>query len=169
MLNASGSQLVNVRRGANVTLSSPDNPNTHYHGSIVAVLGQVNPGSTNFIVKAQFRNPGYQLIAGVVVSATVDLRAVHGTGIPITAFLNDSHSAVMIVQNGTTHTATVHQLCNDGRTAVVSGLPAGVDVVDNGQLYESTIWERSVEYSRTTSGQRRLARERAFLDQDGRR
>jgi len=40
----------------------------------------------------------------------------------------------MIVQNGTTHTAAVHQLGNDGKTAIVSGLPAGVNVVDNGQL-----------------------------------
>ena len=30
--------------------------------------------------------------------------------------------------------------------------------------YESTIWERSVERSRTADGHRRLARERAFLD-----
>jgi hypothetical protein len=30
--------------------------------------------------------------------------------------------------------------------------------------YESTIWERSVERSRAAYGQRRLARERAFLD-----
>jgi hypothetical protein len=35
--------------------------------------------------------------------------------------------------------------------------------------YESTIWERSVEYSRATYGRRALARQRAFLDCDRRR
>jgi len=134
VLNASGSQLVNIRNGASVTLSSPDDPNSHFQGNVVAVLGQVNPGSTNFVVKAQFRNAGYRLISGVVVSATVALRPVHGIGIPVTAFLDDSLDSVMIVQNGTTHTAAVHQLGNDGKTAIVSGLSAGVGVVDNGQL-----------------------------------
>lgn len=134
VLNASGSQLVNVRTGTSVTLTSPDDPSLRYKGKVVAVLGQVNPGSTNFIVKAQLSNPGYRLVAGVVVTATVDLRPVHGTGIPLTAFLNDSHVAVMVVQNGTTRTTTVHELGNDGKTAVVAGLPAGTAVVVNGQL-----------------------------------
>lgn len=35
--------------------------------------------------------------------------------------------------------------------------------------YESTIWERSVEYSGAANGRRRLARERAFLDRRARR
>jgi hypothetical protein len=32
--------------------------------------------------------------------------------------------------------------------------------------YESTIWERSVEHERASSGHRRFARQRAFLDCD---
>jgi hypothetical protein len=35
--------------------------------------------------------------------------------------------------------------------------------------YESTIWERSVEHSRNSFGQRVLARQRAFLDWGRRR
>jgi HlyD family secretion protein len=134
VLNASDTQLAGIRNGTNVDLSTPDDAGIHYQGKVVAVLGQVNPGSTNFIVKAKFRNPGNRLIAGVVVTARVALRPVHGVAIPFTAFLDTSHKAVMVVRAGATHTNAVRQLANDGTTAIVSGLAPGTAVVANGQL-----------------------------------
>ena len=94
----------------------------------------MQPGSTNFTVKALVRNPGERLQAGVPVTATIELAPVAGIGIPTTAFLDDSHSSIVVDRNGTAAVAHVREVGTDGRTSVVSGLTAGETVVSNGQL-----------------------------------
>ena len=135
VFSASGAQITGINNGAPVKVQAVDQPQLTYEGKVVAVLGQVTPGSTNFIVKAILHNPQYKLRSGMVLSGQVQESATRGVGIPATAFLDDTHTAVMTVdQNGTVHTTKVQQLRTDFTTAIVSGLPSGMRVVTNGQL-----------------------------------
>jgi hypothetical protein len=121
-----------------VTLSVPGSGAKSYSGDVVAVLGQVTPGSTNFTIKVLVDNPDEKLQAGLPVTATVKLPAVSGIGIPTAAFLDDTHTTVLVASDQlvdvvakTTH---VQELGGDGTTSIVSGLTAGQKVVANGQL-----------------------------------
>ena len=106
-----------------------------YSGRIDAVLGQVQPGSTNFTVQALIANPGFRLKSGMAVTGTIDLPAVRGVGVPATAFLDDSHSSIMIVgADGAAKVQKVAELGSDGKTSVVSGIAPGTKVIANGQL-----------------------------------
>jgi multidrug efflux system membrane fusion protein len=112
--------------------------NQEFTGKVVAVLGQVTPGSTNFTVQVLLDNPGRKLQAGLPVSATINLPAVQGIGIPTTAFLDDTHTTVMIADDQLVDTVAktvkVRELGSDGTTSIVSGLKAGQQVIANGQL-----------------------------------
>lgn len=135
VFQASGAQIANIANGASVRIQAVDQPLITYTGKVVAVLGQVTPGSTNFIVKAEFHNPQYTLRSGMVLSGSVQEAPSSGIGIPATAFLDDSHTSVMTVAlDGTVQTAKVKELRTDYKTSIVSGLPAGSRVVTNGQL-----------------------------------
>jgi RND family efflux transporter MFP subunit len=138
VLSASGMQIGSIRRGAAVKITSANQPTHSYPGTVVAILGQVNPGSTNFIVKARLENPDWRLSpvlnSGTVVSATITLRPIRGIGVPATALLTDAHDSVMVVSNGTTRTVAVHELGSNGTTSIVTGLSPGALVVNDGQL-----------------------------------
>lgn len=134
-LNASSSDVFRIRRGAAVSIAVAGVDAPAYSGSIDAVLGQVQPGSTNFTVQALVANPGFRLKSGMAVTGTIDLPTVSGIGIPAAAFLDDSHDSVMIVDSdGTAKVQKVAELGSDGKTSVVSGIPSGTKVVSNGQL-----------------------------------
>ena len=135
VFQASGAQIANVQNGAPVRISAVDEPLQSYEGKIVAVLGQITPGSTNFVVKAEFRNPKYRLRSGMVLSGEIQETSMSGIGIPATAFLDDAHTSVLTVSSsGVVQTAKVKQLRTNEQTAIVSGLSAGTRVVTNGQL-----------------------------------
>jgi HlyD family secretion protein len=137
-LNASSEDTFAIPSGANVVLSVSGAGNQVYTGKVVAVLGQVTPGSTNFTVQVVLENPGRKLNAGLPVSATIDLPAVQGIGIPTTAFLDDTHTSVMIADDQLVDTVAktvkVRELGSDGTTSIVSGLKPGQAVISNGQL-----------------------------------
>ncbi|HEY2474592.1 MAG TPA: efflux RND transporter periplasmic adaptor subunit [Candidatus Cybelea sp.] len=134
-LNASSQDVFRIRRGAAVEIYVAGVNTAPYPGRVNAVLGQVQPGSTNFTVQAILANPGYKLKAGMAVTGTVDLPAVTGIGVPATAFLDDSHESLMLVQpNGTAKAAKVSERGSDGKTSIVTGIPAGAKVISNGQL-----------------------------------
>jgi len=133
ILHSSGSEAANVATGATVTVQSAD-LHRNFNGRVAGVLNEVQPGSTDFQIKVQMRNPQGKLRAGMVVSATVSLPQLSGITIPETAFTDDTHSAVIaIYQDDTVHTTSVHEVGDDGKKAVVSGLPMGARVVSNGQ------------------------------------
>ena len=71
-------------------------------------------------------------------SATIALSAVHGIGIPTTAFLDDTHTSVMIAQDQlvdvVAKTVKVKELGSDGTTSIVTGIKPGQAVIANGQL-----------------------------------
>ena len=68
-LNASSSDTFSIPVGAPVTLSVAGAGGRSYTGKVVAVLGQVTPGSTNFTVKVLVANPDQKLQSGIPVTA----------------------------------------------------------------------------------------------------
>jgi RND family efflux transporter MFP subunit len=135
-LNASSSNVFTMQRGALVSLAVAGVPNAApYQGRVSAVLGQVQPGSTNFTVEVIAANPGDKLQSGMAVTGTITLPEVSGTGIPTAAFLDDSHKTIMIVdENGDAKQQSVTELGSDGTTSIVTGIANGTQVVSNGQL-----------------------------------
>ncbi len=135
-LNASSSNVFTMQRGAPVTLAVSGVPNAAtYQGRVSAVLGQVEPGSTNFTVEVIAANPGDKLQSGMAVTGTITLPEVSGTGIPTTAFLDDSHTSIMVVDaNGDAKQQSVKELGSDGKTSIVTGIQNGTELVSNGQL-----------------------------------
>ncbi|MGP6158364.1 MAG: efflux RND transporter periplasmic adaptor subunit [Vulcanimicrobiaceae bacterium] len=137
-LNASSEDTFAIPVGAPVTLTVAGSAGQTYKGNVVAVLGQVTPGSTNFTVKVLVQNPDQKLQSGLPVSATVALPAVRGIGIPTTAFLDDSHSSVMLADDELVDVvaklAHVRELASDGTTSIVTGVKNGQAVIVNGQL-----------------------------------
>ena len=138
MLNASSSDTFTIPVGAHVTLSVSGSGSREYTGSVVAVLGQVTPGSTNFTVEVIVQNPDGKLQSGLPVTANATLPTVSGVGIPTAAFLDDTHTTVMVADDElvdvVAKTAKVRELGSDGTTSIVSGLKAGQAVIANGQL-----------------------------------
>lgn len=134
-LNASSADVFRIHRGSPVTLSIPGNPGHAYTGVVVGVLGQVEPGSTNFTVKVLVPRANGALVSGLPVTGTIALAPTTGIGIPTAAFLDDTHASVFTVAaNGTAQEARVTEIASDGTTSIVSGLAAGTKVVANGQL-----------------------------------
>ncbi|MGH7727740.1 MAG: efflux RND transporter periplasmic adaptor subunit, partial [Vulcanimicrobiaceae bacterium] len=133
-LNASSANVFALRKGAPVTLAVSGAGGRPYLGQVVAVLGQVQPGSTNFTVKVLVARADGALQAGVPVTATIALPVARGIGIPTTAFLDDTHGSLIEDHGGVAKTVAVHELASDGTHSIVSGLRAGTVVVSNGQL-----------------------------------
>ncbi len=137
-LNASSADTFAIPTGAPVTLSVSGKSNGTYSGRVVAVLGQVTPGSTDFTVKVLVANPDGALKSGLPVTATASLPSVHGVGIPSTAFLDDTHSTVMVADDQLVDVVAkqvrVHEVATDGKTSIVTGLKPGQTVISNGQL-----------------------------------
>jgi hypothetical protein len=133
-LNASSSQVFALQRGAAVRMTAAVAGNPTYTGTVVGVLGQVTPGATNFTVKTVVGNADLRLQSGIPVTATVSLPPTRGIGIPETAFLDDTHTTVIVDANGTAKVANVKEIASDGTTSVVSGLASGETVVTDGQL-----------------------------------
>jgi multidrug efflux pump subunit AcrA (membrane-fusion protein) len=138
MLNASSADTFAIPVGAHVALTVSGDSSRQYTGNVVAVLGQVTPGSTNFTVEVIVQNPDGKLQSGLPVTADATLPAVSGVGIPTAAFLDDTHTTVMVADDElvdvVAKTVKVRELGSDGTTSIVSGLKAGQNVIANGQL-----------------------------------
>ncbi len=130
VLPASSAQVVQIQPGAAATLVTPGSTR-HDAGRVVAVLDQVQPGTTNFTVKVEVANADGHLHAGMPVTGTVDLPAVTGIEVPVTAFVDDTRTSVYTVDGGTVRTHAVSEVKDDGKNAIVTGLPSGTIVVQN--------------------------------------
>jgi multidrug efflux pump subunit AcrA (membrane-fusion protein) len=133
-LNGSGSQVIGVQTGAPVQITSSDRADLKAHGTVVGVLDEVTPGSTNFVVKTLVPNPSGAFHSGMVVTGRVTRPSTTGIRIPVTAFLDTTNSTVQIIDNGIAKTLNVTMLASDGKNAVVQGLRNGQEVIANGQL-----------------------------------
>ena len=136
-LNASSADTFAIPVGAQVNVSISGS-GKQYQSKVYAVLGQVTPGSTDFTVQTIIDNPDERLQAGLPVSATIALPKITGIAIPTTAFLDDSHTSIMTVEDGddgpVAHQTTVHERTSDGTTSIVTGIAVGTKIVSNGQL-----------------------------------
>jgi len=130
ILPSSTSQAVQVVSGAHATIVAAGSTR-HDAGRVVAVLDQVQPGTTNFTIKVLVANPDGHLHAGMPVTGTVALPPVSGVKLPVTAFVDDTHASVYTVTKGTVHLQTVSVVKDDGTSAIVLGLPEGSVVIKN--------------------------------------
>ena len=83
-------------------------------------------------------NADGKLQSGLPVTAKVTLPPVSGIGIPTAAFLDDTHTTVLVASDElvdvVAKSTKVRELGSDGTTSIVDGLKAGQKVVANGQL-----------------------------------
>jgi RND family efflux transporter MFP subunit len=135
VLHGSSSQVEHVPPGARVSFASPIPGHSAMNGRVVGVLDQINPGSTDFQVKAVVANPAGMLRPGVAVEAEVALAPLRGVIVPTTAFTDDRQSNVMVLTpDHKAKLVRVTALGTAGALATVAGLPAGTRVITNGQL-----------------------------------
>ena len=132
-LNAYGAQVASLGRASAVTLTAPAVPHRTFSGIVNAILSPATPTASGFIVKVIVPNADGALRPGMTVSAEVKAAPQSGISIPVTAFLDDTHQSVMIVDGGTAHIAHVTEVAEDARYAIVTGLPAATSVIANGQ------------------------------------
>ena len=133
VLSASSSDVFAIPSGAPASVAVTGRP-VAMQGRVVAVLDQLTPGSTNFAVKVRVPNPQGSLHSGMAVTGSIALAPISGIAIPYTAFLDDNHNTVMLVQpDDTVRVANVVERGNDRRTAIVIGLASGARVVADGQ------------------------------------
>lgn len=135
VLHASSEQVARILSGAIAEVMAPDLGGTQrFSGRVAGVLNQINPGSTDFQVKVLLMNPQQRLRPGMVVQGTVATLPIRGVRVPVAAFTDDNHDALMTVQpDGSVKTVKVAETGSDGTTSVVTGLNAGTRVVSNGQ------------------------------------
>jgi multidrug efflux pump subunit AcrA (membrane-fusion protein) len=135
VLHGSCAQVAEIAPGASASIVSADaagDPRTP--GSVVGVLNQIVPGSTDFEVKVLVKNSGGSLRPGMAVQGQVSLPPVRGVRIPTTAFTDDNHATIDIVTaDDTIKTIHVVEIADSGSTSVVTGVPSGTRVVSDGQ------------------------------------
>ncbi|MBV8531197.1 MAG: efflux RND transporter periplasmic adaptor subunit [Candidatus Eremiobacteraeota bacterium] len=136
VLHASSEEVASIVNGAAATVVAADLAgNARYAGHVVGVLNEINPGSTDFQVKVLLDNPGQRLRPGMVVQGMIATLPVRGVRVPVTAFTDDNHDALMAIEPGdTVKTMKVGEVGSDGTTAVVTGLAVGTRLVTNGQM-----------------------------------
>jgi multidrug efflux pump subunit AcrA (membrane-fusion protein) len=132
ILHGSAGQIAKIASGARATISVPGLTGSRT-GSVAGVLNQIVPGSTDFEVKVVLDNPNSMLRPGAVVAGHVALPRVSGITVPQTAFVDDNHNTVLVVQNGVVKTVPVTDVADAGSISVVTGLSPGTTVVSDGQ------------------------------------
>jgi RND family efflux transporter MFP subunit len=134
VLNGSGGQIVGVATGSPVHIISSDRATLSGTAAVSAVLDQLTPGSTNFVIKAVLPNPGDLFHSGMVITGQVSRPKTTGMRIPLTSFTDDTQTTVQTIVNSAIRTLPVTLVAEDGKFAVVEGLHYGQAIVINGQL-----------------------------------
>ncbi len=135
VLHASSEQVARIESGAPASVTAADaGGNERFTGHVTGVLNEINPGSTDFQVKILLANPHQTLRPGMVVQGDIATVPTRGIRVPVAAFTDDNHDAVMVVQSDDTiKTVKVSEIATDGTTSVISGVPSGTRIVSNGQ------------------------------------
>ena len=134
VLNGGGADTLGVQVGSPAKIVSSDRATLHGTAKVSAVLDQITPGSTNFIIKAILPNPSGAFHSGMVVTGQVTRPTTTGIRIPETAFVDDSHSTIQTIVHGVVKTVPVTMVAEDGKNAVVQGISSGQQLIANGQL-----------------------------------
>jgi multidrug efflux pump subunit AcrA (membrane-fusion protein) len=132
-LNASSDQVFLIRPGSPAEVEVGSLHGYRVPGVVEAVLGQAEPGATNFVVKVRIRNPQRTLQSGMVVSATIRMPPVAGLMIPSSAFIDAAHDAVRMSTADGMRVMPVRAVAGDGTHSIVDGLPRGARVVVQAQ------------------------------------
>ncbi len=134
ILRGSAAQVEGITSGTVASISVAGARSSNLRGNVVGVLNEIQPGSTEFQVKVLLPNEDESLRPGMAVEGKLRLPAVRGVRIPQTAFTDDNHDALQIVQpDSTVRTVKVSERANDGTTSVVTGIASGTRIVANGQ------------------------------------
>ena len=134
ILRGSGAQVARISNGAKAIVIASDLGGQKLTGTVVGVLNQIAPGSTDFQVKVLLQNHNDRLRPGMAVIGHLELPVARGVLVPATAFTDDNHTQLLTVaQDGTVHTAAVREIADDNTHSVVSGIPAGTRVIRDGQ------------------------------------
>jgi len=135
VLHGSGAEVANIQPGVRASVLAADLGNhSTFAGTVVGVLNQINPGSTDFQVKVVVPNPFRRLRPGMAIVGTVPLPAVRGIVVPETAFTDDNHDAVMTVQSDDTlKTTKVTEIGSDATDSIVTGIVSGTRILQDGQ------------------------------------
>lgn len=134
VLHGSGMQIAEIAEGASASINVGDLRGRSFEGKVLAVLNQIVPGSTNFEVKVRLPNPQRVLRPGMAVEGRVRLPTRYGVRVPLTAFTDDTHTGVLTVDDeGVVRSASVAEIGDDARNAVVSGVEPGTRVIADGQ------------------------------------
>ncbi len=135
ILRGSTDQIAGIHNGTVATIQTAGVAGNHkFSGTVVGVLNEIQPGSTQFQVKVLLQNPGEILRPGTAVTGSVALPSARGVIVPTTAFTDDNHDAVQIVQaDNTVKTLTVTEVASDSKNSVVTGVSPGARVISNGQ------------------------------------
>jgi HlyD family secretion protein len=135
ILRGSTDQVAGIHSGATATIQTDGvSGSKKFSGTVIGVLNEIQPGSTQFQVKILLQNPGEVLRSGMAITGSVNLPLARGVIVPTTAFTDDNHDHVQIVQSDSTlKTVPVTEVANDSTNSVVTGINAGTRVVSNGQ------------------------------------
>ncbi len=136
VLHASSEEVARIVNNAAATIVAADlTGSARFQGRVAGVLNQINPGSTDFQVKVLLTNRGHRLRPGMVVQGSIAALPMRGIRVPVTAFTDDNHDALMVVgPDDTIKTVKVAEVGTDGATSVVSGINSGTRIVKNGQM-----------------------------------
>ena len=132
LLNASAAEIAGIRAGDRADIVAAGGTAAAVTGRVEAVLGEVQPGATNFSVKVRLSSRAGALLSGMAVSGTVHLAPVRGLRIPRSAFVDGSESSVVAVVDSETRIVSVTKTADDAGYAVVRGPIRGVQVITNG-------------------------------------
>ena len=134
ILRGSGSQIAAITDGSRAVVTVSDLHDTKLSGTVVGVLNQIAPGSTDFQVKVVMPNHDSRLRPGMAVAGQISLAPVRGVRVPATAFTDDNHTQLLAVTgDGTVRAVKVREVAEDNSSAVVSGISAGTRVIRDGQ------------------------------------
>jgi multidrug efflux pump subunit AcrA (membrane-fusion protein) len=132
MLSASGSQALRLRGGEAAVVQTPDGA-ARITGVVEAVLDQLTPGTTNFVIKVRIPNRELRWRAGIPITARIALGPVDGVRIPLSAFADVTNDAVFAVRDGKARRVAVHVLASNGDAAIVDGVAPSERIVADGQ------------------------------------
>lgn len=135
VLRGSTDQIAGIHPGATAAIQTDGATGSKkFSGTVIGVLNEIQPGSTQFQVKVLLENAGEVLRPGMAVTGSVALPQARGVLVPTTAFTDDNHDHVQIVQtDDTVKTVAVTEVASDATRSVVRGVNPGTRVVSNGQ------------------------------------
>ncbi len=132
------SQAALVRPGAKVQASSPALPGATYHGTVQALLPEVNPVTRTLKARLELANPGARLVPGMAVQMLIaGPRTERALLVPSQALIRTGQRTVVLLaeDKGRFRPVNVETGIDSGDlTEIRSGLKAGQRVVVSSQF-----------------------------------